>query len=121
MKIRSLLLVLPLAMLCPLHSYGQGHTERGAVIGGLGGALAGAAIGKHNGETAAGALIGGAVGVVGRVAVNRNPTATGRVPGPPLGPYTPSPDVRCLLSGPGPCGATLATHGACLQRMFCSR
>ena len=48
--------------LSPMKAFGQGHTERGAVIGGLGGALAGAAIGKHNGETAGGALIGGAVG-----------------------------------------------------------
>ncbi|MGE0757157.1 MAG: glycine zipper domain-containing protein [Pirellulaceae bacterium] len=40
------------------------HTERGAALGGIGGALAGAAIGKHNGETAAGALIGGAVGLL---------------------------------------------------------
>ncbi|MEO8496346.1 MAG: glycine zipper domain-containing protein, partial [Planctomycetota bacterium] len=43
----------------------QYHTERGAVIGGLGGALAGAAIGNHNGEAGAGALIGGAAGLLG--------------------------------------------------------
>ncbi len=43
----------------------QYHTERGAVVGGLGGALAGAAIGNHNGETAEGALIGGAIGLLG--------------------------------------------------------
>jgi hypothetical protein len=46
-------------------AYAQYNTERGAVIGGLGGALAGAAIGKHNGETAGGALIGGAAGLLG--------------------------------------------------------
>ncbi len=41
------------------------HTERGAVLGGVTGALAGAAIGKHNGETAGGALIGAAAGLLG--------------------------------------------------------
>jgi hypothetical protein len=46
-------------------AHAQYNTERGAVIGGLGGALAGAAIGKHNGETAGGALIGGAAGLLG--------------------------------------------------------
>ncbi|MBW3600497.1 MAG: hypothetical protein KY475_24935, partial [Planctomycetes bacterium] len=47
----------------------RSQTERGAVIGGLGGALAGAAIGKHNGETAAGALLGGAVGLIAGSAI----------------------------------------------------
>jgi len=42
----------------------QHHTERGAVLGGLGGALAGAGIGEHNGDAAAGALIGGALGLI---------------------------------------------------------
>lgn len=46
-------------------AHAQYHTERGAVLGGLGGALAGAAIGNHNGETAGGALIGGAAGLLG--------------------------------------------------------
>ncbi len=69
MKIRILLLALPLVGLCPLKSFAQGHTEQGAVIGGLGGALAGAAIGKHNGETAAGALLGGAVGLIAGSAI----------------------------------------------------
>ena len=41
----------------------QYHTERGAVIGGLTGAAAGAAIGHQNGETAEGALIGSAIGL----------------------------------------------------------
>jgi hypothetical protein len=63
MKIRIVMVLLPLMGLCPLTAFSQ-NTERGAVIGGLGGALAGAAIGKHNGETAAGALIGGAVGLI---------------------------------------------------------
>ena len=43
---------------------GQGHTERGAVLGGLAGALTGAAIGKQNGQTTEGTLIGGAVGLI---------------------------------------------------------
>jgi hypothetical protein len=42
----------------------QHHTGRGAVIGGATGALAGAAIGEHNGETAEGALIGAGVGLL---------------------------------------------------------
>lgn len=40
------------------------HTERGAVLGGIAGALTGAAIGDRNDEAGAGALIGGAVGLV---------------------------------------------------------
>jgi hypothetical protein len=40
------------------------YAERGAVVGGVGGALAGAAIGKNNGDTGKGALIGGALGLV---------------------------------------------------------
>ncbi len=41
----------------------QYHTERGAILGGLTGAAAGAAIGNQNGETAEGALIGSAIGL----------------------------------------------------------
>jgi outer membrane lipoprotein SlyB len=48
---------------------GQAHTDRGAILGGVTGALAGAGIGKHNKETAAGALIGGAVGLVTGAAI----------------------------------------------------
>jgi hypothetical protein len=44
--------------------HAQYQTERGAAIGGIGGALAGAAIGKNNGDTGAGALIGGAAGLL---------------------------------------------------------
>ncbi|MAI69879.1 MAG: hypothetical protein CMM01_03085 [Rhodopirellula sp.] len=40
----------------------QGHTQRGATVGGIAGAVAGAAIGDHNGETGAGAAIGGIIG-----------------------------------------------------------
>lgn len=64
MKVR-ILVVLPLIVgFFPLAGFGQGNTQRGAVIGGLGGALAGAAIGRHNGDTTAGALIGGAAGLI---------------------------------------------------------
>jgi hypothetical protein len=44
--------------------HAQYQTERGAAIGGIGGALAGAAIGKNNGDTGACALLGGAVWLV---------------------------------------------------------
>jgi len=40
----------------------QEHTRRGTLLGGLTGAIAGAAIGNQNDEAAAGALIGGVVG-----------------------------------------------------------
>ena len=40
----------------------QGNTKRGATVGGLAGAVAGAAIGDHNGEAGAGAAIGGIIG-----------------------------------------------------------
>ena len=42
----------------------QGNTQRGATLGGITGAVAGAAIGDHNGETGAGAAIGGIIGAV---------------------------------------------------------
>ncbi len=41
------------------------NQSRGAVLGGLGGAVAGALIGDHNGKAGAGAAIGGAIGAVG--------------------------------------------------------
>jgi hypothetical protein len=44
------------------------NTQRGAVIGGLGGAIAGALIGDHNNEAGAGAAIGGAIGALGGAA-----------------------------------------------------
>jgi hypothetical protein len=40
----------------------QQHTTRGTLLGGVAGALAGAAIGDRNNEAAAGALIGGVIG-----------------------------------------------------------
>lgn len=64
MRTRSIaLLLLACGPLTP-SVLAQGHTERGAVLGGVTGALAGAAIGDKNDETAAGALIGGAVGLL---------------------------------------------------------
>lgn len=42
----------------------QPNTQRGAVAGGLMGAIAGAIIGENNDEAGAGALIGGAVGAI---------------------------------------------------------
>lgn len=66
---RSAAVTLVLATLTSSLAYGQRNTERGAAIGGVAGALAGAAIGKHNKETAAGALIGGAVGLVTGAAI----------------------------------------------------
>lgn len=46
------------------------HTGNGALLGGAGGALAGAAIGSHsNGRAGAGALVGGAIGAIGGAVV----------------------------------------------------
>jgi hypothetical protein len=50
--------------LLPRLAVAQNNTERGAVLGGVSGALLGAGIGKHNDETAVGALVGGAVGLL---------------------------------------------------------
>lgn len=55
-------LILGVAMCSP--AMGQNHRNAGTAIGGVAGALAGAAIGDHNDEPLAGALIGGAVGMV---------------------------------------------------------
>jgi hypothetical protein len=65
MTTRSLLALLVLTAGIPSLGRAQPyHTERGAALGGIGGALAGAAIGKNNGDTGAGALLGGAVGLI---------------------------------------------------------
>ncbi len=53
-----------LLVLCPGTVLAQQNTERGAVLGGLTGALVGAGIGDHNDNAGAGALIGGAVGLI---------------------------------------------------------
>lgn len=69
MSTRWVLLVSLLCVTVPKVSRGQYYADRGAVLGGVSGALAGAGIGKHNGETATGALIGGAVGLVTGAAI----------------------------------------------------
>jgi outer membrane lipoprotein SlyB len=69
MQARWLLLVLAVTGAVPPVVRGQYYSDRGAVLGGITGALAGAGIGKHNGDTTAGALIGGAVGLVTGAAV----------------------------------------------------
>jgi hypothetical protein len=45
------------------------NTQRGAVIGGLGGAAAGAVIGNQSGRAGEGALIGAGVGALGGAAI----------------------------------------------------
>ena len=69
MKRRSLPLLLIFAGLATTPASGQNHTRQGATLGGLAGAIAGAAIGKQNNETAAGALIGGALGLATGAAI----------------------------------------------------
>jgi uncharacterized protein YcfJ len=66
MKTRWLLTSLAPLFLLPQWAQAQfsDHTSQGAALGGVAGALAGAAIGKNNHNTAAGALIGGAAGLV---------------------------------------------------------
>lgn len=46
----------------PTQTAARGNTQRGATVGGIAGAITGAAIGDHNGETGAGAAIGGIIG-----------------------------------------------------------
>jgi surface antigen len=71
MRIRWFVVLMMSVMALPSLARGQ-QTERGATIGGIGGALAGAAIGKNNGDTAAGALIGGAVGLITGAAIGNS-------------------------------------------------
>ncbi len=62
----SQLAICPLCLVLCLANLvqGQGNTQRGAVLGGLTGAAAGAIIGNQNREAGAGAAIGGALGLV---------------------------------------------------------
>lgn len=48
------------------------HRDQGALLGGLGGAAIGAAIGEHNDNPLAGAAIGAAVGTLGGAAIGSN-------------------------------------------------
>lgn len=65
-------LILPAAMALVAWSTGDAHAQfrptynqqKGATLGGLGGAVAGAIIGDNNGEAGAGAAIGGVIGAV---------------------------------------------------------
>lgn len=49
--------------ICPSTASAQ-NTQRGAILGGLGGAVVGGLIGDHNDKAGAGAAIGGAIGAV---------------------------------------------------------
>lgn len=72
MKRRWLLPALSMLLILPRFAEAQlfqDNTGRGAALGTVAGALAGAGIGKHNGNTAAGALIGGAAGLITGAAI----------------------------------------------------
>ena len=71
MKTRWLVSMLLVSVSVPQLAHAQ-NTETGAVLGGVGGALAGAAIGQHNHAGPAGALIGGAVGLITGSAIGNN-------------------------------------------------
>ena len=73
MNVRWLLMLLSASsLMVPATARGQSYADRGAVLGGMAGALAGAGIGNHNDETAEGALIGGAVGLLTGAAVGHS-------------------------------------------------
>jgi uncharacterized protein YcfJ len=71
MKSRWVLSSLVVGLVFPQFAEAQfsDNAGRGAALGGVAGALAGAAIGKNNHNTAAGALIGGAAGLIGGAAI----------------------------------------------------
>ncbi len=69
--LRSVSVILVLALTCS-SARAQHHTERGAVLGGLSGALIGAAVGNHNGEGTEGALVGGAIGLFSGAALGNS-------------------------------------------------
>lgn len=68
-SVATLLIVFALS---PDSVLAQYHTDRGAVVGGLSGALIGAGIGDHNDQAGAGALIGGAVGLITGAAIGNS-------------------------------------------------
>jgi hypothetical protein len=72
MKLYASIVAFLMLALGPDSLMAQYHTDRGAVFGGLTGALAGAGIGEHNGEAGAGALIGGAVGLITGAAIGNS-------------------------------------------------
>src|SRR5512138_2567294 len=57
-------LLIACSLLCLLLAGCASHADRGAGIGGLGGAGAGALIGGASGHSAEGALLGGALGMI---------------------------------------------------------
>jgi hypothetical protein len=66
---RQLFLLTLVVLLIPRNAAGQIHQQRGSVLGGLAGAVTGAAIGEHNDNPLAGAIIGGAVGLMSGAAI----------------------------------------------------
>ncbi len=72
MKLYGIIAALLILALGPDSLMAQYHTDRGAVLGGLGGALVGAGIGDHNDNAGAGALIGGAVGLITGAAIGNS-------------------------------------------------
>lgn len=72
MKLYAGIAALVLLALGPNSLMAQYHTDRGAVVGGLAGAIAGAGIGEHNDNAGAGALIGGAVGLITGAAIGNS-------------------------------------------------
>ena len=63
MKVHRWILGISLVVLV-VPAFGQGHTEEGAVLGGVAGAIAGGIIGHQNDETPEGAILGGILGAV---------------------------------------------------------
>ncbi len=72
MKLYGIIAALLIFALGPDSLMAQYHTDRGAVLGGLGGAFVGAGIGEHNDNAGAGALIGGAVGLITGAAIGNS-------------------------------------------------
>lgn len=64
MKLRLLIGSVLALCLTATATFAQEHARRGTVLGGVTGAIAGAAIGNENDEAGAGALIGGAIGAI---------------------------------------------------------
>jgi outer membrane lipoprotein SlyB len=57
-------LAMGILVMVPVTARAQANTQRGAVLGGLAGAVTGGLIGNNNGKAGAGAAIGGVVGAV---------------------------------------------------------
>ena len=72
MRMQPVRAAVVLLLLSPTTVMAQQHTERGALLGGVAGALAGAGVGHHNDNAGAGALIGGAVGLITGAAIGNS-------------------------------------------------